>query len=202
MTNDNRPAGPVLPDSVENEAERGAVSRRRFLARSAAVAAGLAIPVAIFSNGRPVFAADEQFDLLISGGTVVDGTGGNRITADVGIRKGRIVKVGSIGEAPATRTLDAKGLIVSPGFIDMHTHSDRTLLADGLAHSAVRQGATTHVIGNCGSSPSPRNEPAKAGDREYRTYGEFLAVLGDAGVSVNVCGLVGHNTVRETVMGM
>src|SRR5436190_16238987 len=178
------------------------VSRRQFLARSTATAAGLALPAAVFSSACQVFAADEPFDLLISGGTVVDGTGGKRIAADVAVRMGKIVKVGAIGKAPSARTLDAKGLIVSPGFIDMHTHSDRTLLADGLAHSAVRQGATTHVIGNCGSSPSPRNEPAKAGDREYRTYGEFLAVLRGAGVSVNVCGLVGHNTVRETVMGM
>lgn len=178
------------------------ISRRQFLSRSTATATGLALPAAVFSSACQVFAADEPFDLLISGGTVVDGTGGKRITADVAVRMGKIVKVGAIGKVPAARTLDATGLIVSPGFIDMHTHSDRTLLADGLAQSAVRQGATTHVIGNCGSSPSPRNEPAKSGDREYRTYGEFLGVLKDAGVSVNVCGLVGHNTVRETVMGM
>jgi N-acyl-D-amino-acid deacylase len=177
-------------------------SRRRFLARSAAAVAGLALPAAIFNTVRSAFAADEPFDFLITGGTVVDGTGGKRIVADVAVRQGKIVKVGAIGKAPAARTLDATGLIVAPGFIDMHTHSDRTLLADGLAQSAVRQGATTHVIGNCGSSPSPRNEAAQAGNREYRTYGEFLGVLKDAGVSVNVCGLVGHNTVRETVMGM
>jgi N-acyl-D-amino-acid deacylase len=162
----------------------------------------LALPAAVFSSSRPVFGADEPFDILISGGTVVDGTGGKRFTADVAVRQGRIVKVGAIGKAPAARTLDAQGLIVAPGFIDMHTHSDRTLLADGLAQSGVRQGATTHVIGNCGSSPAPRNEPARAGDREYQTYGEYLSVLSDGGVSVNVCGLVGHNTIRETVMGM
>jgi N-acyl-D-amino-acid deacylase len=179
-----------------------AVSRRHFLGRAAAVAAGFALPAGVFNSARPAYAADEPFDMLITGGTVVDGTGGKRIAADVGVRNGRIVKVGTIGAAPAGRTLDAKGLFVSPGFIDIHTHSDRTLLADGLAHSAVRQGATTHVIGNCGSSPSPRSEPVKAGDREYRTYGEYLAILGDSKVSVNVCGLVGHNTVRETVMGM
>jgi N-acyl-D-amino-acid deacylase len=190
------------PILASNPIESSPLSRRHFLVRSATVAAGLALPAAVFSGTSQVFAADEPFDLLISGGTVVDGTGAKRIAADVAVYKGRIVKIGAIGIAPAARTLDAKGLIVSPGFIDIHTHSDRTLLADGLAQSAVRQGATTHVIGNCGSSPSPRSEPAKAGDREYRTYGEFLSVLGDAGVSVNVCGLVGHNTVRETVMGM
>lgn len=178
------------------------ISRRRFIAGSAAAVAGFALPEALFPTFRAAQAADEPFDLLIAGGTVVDGSGAKRSRADVGVRKGRIVKVGALGDAPAARKLDATGLIVAPGFIDMHTHSDRTLLADGLAQSAVRQGATTHVIGNCGSSPAPRGEPAKAGEREYRTYGEYLAVLADAGVSVNVCGLVGHNTIRETVMGM
>ena len=176
------------------------VSRRRFLARSAV--AGLALPAGVFNTFRPLWAAEDPYDLLITGGTIVDGTGANRVQADVAVRQGRIVKVGAIGQAPATRKLDATGLIVSPGFIDIHTHSDRTLLADGLAQSAVRQGATTHVIGNCGSSPSPKNEPTKLGDKSYRTYAEFLSVLADAGVSVNVCGLVGHNTIRETVMGM
>ncbi len=178
------------------------LSRRRFIAGSAALAAGLALPAAFLTDRRRACAADEPFDLLISGGAVVDGTGAKRFAADVAIRKGRIVKVGALAGAPAARKLDATGLVVAPGFIDMHTHSDRTLLADGLAQSAVRQGATTHVIGNCGSSPAPRGEPARSGTREYRTYGEYLSVLSDAGVSVNVCGLVGHNTIREAVMGM
>lgn len=178
------------------------VSRRRFLSTSTAMAAGFALPQGVFTDFPAAFAADEPYDLLITGGTIVDGTGGKRVAADVAVRKGRIVKVGKIGEAQAARKLDATGLIVAPGFIDMHTHSDRTLLADGLAQSAVRQGATTHVIGNCGSSPAPRSDSAKSGNRSYRTYGEFLSALAESGVSVNVCGLVGQNTVREAVMGM
>jgi N-acyl-D-amino-acid deacylase len=178
------------------------VSRRRFLATSATMATGFALPQGVFIDFPVASAADEPYDLLIAGGTVVDGTGGKRFTADVAVRKGRIVKVGKIGGAPAARKLDATGLVVAPGFIDMHTHSDRTLLADGLAQSAVRQGATTHVIGNCGSSPAPRGDSAKPPDRSYRTYGEFLSALAESGVSVNVCGLVGQNTVRESVMGM
>jgi len=177
------------------------ITRRGFLARGAV--AGLAVPAAVYFDRAPLWADEKPYDLLITGGTVVDGgADSKRFAADVGVRDGRIVKIGAIGAAPAAKQLDAKGLIVAPGFIDIHTHSDRTLLTDGLAQSAVRQGATTHVIGNCGSSPAPRNEPAQAGDRKYRTYGDFLSVLVESGVSVNVCGLVGHNTIRETVLGM
>ncbi|MFN0053109.1 MAG: N-acyl-D-amino-acid deacylase family protein [Planctomycetales bacterium] len=178
-----------------------AYTRRRFLARTTALAAGLAIPAAIQSPGGALFAA-EPWDLLLTGGTVIDGTGARRYPADVGILRGRIGKVGQLAGSPARRTLDATGRIVSPGFIDIHTHSDRMLLTDGLAQSAIRQGATTHVIGNCGSSPAPLNEPATAGGRMFHTYGEYLHALTDAGVSVNLGGLVGHNTIREAVMGM
>ena len=172
-------------------------SRRQFLRQTAVVAAGFAIPAGVF---RPLFAADDPFDVVIAGGTIVDGTGANRFAGDVGIRNGRIAKIGDLKNVPATRRLDASGLIVAPGFIDIHTHSDRTLLSDGLAQSAIRQGATTHVIGNCGSSPAPVNEPVAG--RSFRTYSEFLQTLVGNGVSVNVGGLVGHNTIREVVMGM
>lgn len=174
------------------------LSRRRFLRRTSAIAAGLAIPAGVF---QPLFAADEPYDVVIAGGTIVDGTGAKQFAGDVGIRAGKIVKVGDLKEVPATRRIDAKGQIVAPGFIDIHTHSDRTLLADGLAQSAIRQGATTHVVGNCGSSPAPVNDPAPGG-KAFRTYTEFLQALTEKGISVNVGGLVGHNTVREAVMGM
>jgi N-acyl-D-amino-acid deacylase len=177
-----------------------AITRRRFL--SSSVTAGLALPAGVLSTFCPLRAVEKPYDLLITGGTVVDGTGAKSAPADVAVSGGRIAKIGAIGQVPAARTLNAAGRVVAPGFIDIHTHSDRTLLSDGLAQSAVRQGATTHVIGNCGSSPAPHNEEVKAGDVVYRTYGEYLSVVADSGVSVNVCGLVGHNTIRETVMGM
>jgi N-acyl-D-amino-acid deacylase len=178
------------------------VSRRRFLARTSSIAAGFALPAAFRRHEPCLFAADEPFDTLISGGTVVDGTGARRFTADIGIRNGRIEKIGELSNAAAKRRLDATGLVVAPGFIDMHTHSDRTLLEDGLAQSAVRQGVTSHVIGNCGTSPAPVNEPAAGRGRKFRTYSEYLQALAESGVSVNIGGLVGHNAIREAVMGM
>jgi len=101
------------------------------------------------------FAADEPLDMVIVGGTLIDGSGEARQEADLGIRAGRIAAIGKFANRPAGRRLEAGGRMVSPGFIDIHTHSDTTLLRDGLAQSAVRQGATTHVIGNCGDSPAP-----------------------------------------------
>ena len=167
-----------------------------------ALAAGFALPQAAWFDFQPLLAADDPYDLVIAGGTVVDGSGGKRFASDVAVRKGRIVKVGDVGKAPAKQKIEAAGLIVAPGFIDMHTHSDRTLLSDGLAQSAVRQGATTHVIGNCGFSPAPSGTSAEPRDPSYRTYGEYLARLVESGVSINVCGLVGHNTIRSAVMGV
>jgi len=83
----------------------------------------------------------------------------------------------------------------------MHTHSDRSLLEDGLAQSAVRQGATTHVIGNCGSSPAPVGSPVEVAGHKLSTYGDYLQALRKSGTSINVCGLVGHNSIRRAVMG-
>ena len=87
------------------------------------------------------------YDLLIRGGRVVDGTGPPWVYADVGIRDGRIVSVGQLAGADATRVVDATGLVVAPGFIDLHTHSDSQLLADGTAQSKIRQGVTLDIAG-------------------------------------------------------
>jgi N-acyl-D-amino-acid deacylase len=175
----------------------------------------LSLPAAVFARRARAADADKPLDLAIVGGTLVDGSGSPRTKGDLGIQGGRIVALGDLRGRAAKRTLDAAGRIVSPGFIDMHTHSDRTLLSDGTAQSAVRQGATTHVIGNCGSSPAPL--PAKGakarqkeaddpqarsdGKHDFRSFGEFLQALADSGISINVCGLVGHNRIRVTVMG-
>jgi len=125
------------------------------------------------------------FDLLILGGRVIDGTGAPARRANVAIRGGLIVGVGSI-TGPARETIDAANLVVAPGFIDVHTHADD--VADRpLAENFIRMGVTSIVAGNCGSSAS--------------SIGEALTRIRETGVAVNYGTLVGHNTVRTAVMG-
>src|SRR5690242_13762360 len=93
-----------------------------------------------------------EFDLVIRGGRIVDGTGNPSFAGDLGIRDGKIAAVGRLGDRAAARTIDAAGLVVAPGFIDIHNHSDDTLLEDGDAPSMVRQGVTTMILGEGGSA--------------------------------------------------
>jgi N-acyl-D-amino-acid deacylase len=126
-----------------------------------------------------------RFDLAIVRGVVVDGSGAPRRRADVGIRNGRIVTVGVL-RGPATETIDAAGLVVAPGFIDVHTHAD-AIAETPRAENFVRMGVTSIVAGNCG--------------RSALDIGDALAVISQTGVSVNYATLIGHNTVRRAVMG-
>ena len=179
------------------------MQRREFLQRSALLGVtALDASWSIFSPRDAQAADDEPFDVLISGGTIIDGTGAAPVRGDVGIRQGRIDKVGTLGSAPSKRRVNATGKIIAPGFIDMHSHSDRTLMTDGQAQSSIRQGCTTLVTGNCGSSPAPLVDPTTVNKQTFRTYGEYLQALKQSQTSVNVAGLVGHNTVRMAVMGM
>ncbi len=135
-------------------------------------------------------AVDEgPWDLLITGGTVIDGTGGERYRADVAVRGDRIVRVSraALPHEPAARVIDAEGKIVSPGFIDLHAHLD-PLLRLPAAESHVRQGVTTALGGPDGGSPLP--------------IGVHLDSAQSLGLGMNVAFLVGHNTIRRRVMGM
>ncbi len=98
--------------------------------------------------------ADEPYDLVIRGGTIVDGSGNPWFKADLAIRGDRIAKLGRVQPGNARREIDASGRIVSPGFIDIHSHSDYLLLEDGNAQSKIRQGVTTEVLGE-GESAGP-----------------------------------------------
>jgi N-acyl-D-amino-acid deacylase len=150
-------------------------------------------------------------DVLIKNALVIDGTGIPAFKANVGIADGRIALVAEGIERETKRTVEARGLHIAPGFIDPHTHSDLTLLADPLAQSKIRQGVTTEVIGNCGVSPAPllgdaeeqtRAEAKELGlDVNWTSMAEYLDHLRSAGTAVNVVPLVGHNTVRGAALG-
>ena len=153
------------------------------------------------------------YDLVIRAGRVLDGTGMPWAVRDLGIRKGRITKVGRLGRAKAERVIDAAGKYVAPGFIDIHTHSDVGILVEPTCEAAVRQGVTTQVIGNCGDSPAPISDRyrelavrrftyyAKATEWTWSTYGQYLDFVEGRGVGINIAGLVGHGSVRLAAMG-
>src|SRR5437870_6116842 len=153
------------------------------------------------------------FDIVIRGGRVVDGTGSPWRLEDVGIRKGKIAKLGRVGRVESANSINASGKYVAPGFIDIHTHSDIGILIEPTAECAVRQGVTTHVIGNCGDSPTAISEGyselavrrfeyyAQAQDWKWSTYREYLDFTAAQGVGINIAGLVGHGSVRLATMG-
>lgn len=153
-------------------------------------------------------------DLLLRGATVVDGTGAPGFSADVAVADGLIVAVGDLGGTPARRVVDAEGLVLSPGFIDLHTHADFTLPSYPRALSMVSQGVTTQLTGNCGFSPFPVVPERMALLREYagfldaglpwgswHTAEEFFALLDELPLSGNVACQVGHGSVRMAAMG-
>jgi N-acyl-D-amino-acid deacylase len=136
------------------------------------------------------------YDLLVAGGTIVDGTGSEPRRGDLAISGGRIVDIGDLTGARASRTIDAAGLIVAPGFIDIHNHSDMTLLDEPRCESMIRQGVTTMVLGE-GESAGPRH----AGDRPWTTLGEYFDHVERAGVAANIASYVGQGQVWTYVKG-
>jgi len=161
--------------------------------------------------------SDSQYErraqLLLRGGTVVDGTGSPGRREDVAVVGDRIAAVGDLTSWSGDVTLDVTGLTVAPGFIDMHTHSDLSLLINGRAESKLRQGVTTEVIGMCGFSPAPCPEDrreeiqalfgawAREVDWTWGSFAQYLAALREHGTSVNVVPLAGHGIIRTGVMG-
>jgi N-acyl-D-aspartate/D-glutamate deacylase len=143
-----------------------------------------------------------MLDILIRGGSVVDGSGRPGVAADVAICGDRVVAVEPLPQARAQTVIDATGLTVAPGFIDIHTHSDFTLLVDGRADSAVCQGVTTEVVGQCGFSAAPLGRTPDPSQMlghievgvalDWRSFGDYLDRLQAAGPAVNVAALVGH----------
>jgi N-acyl-D-amino-acid deacylase len=152
-----------------------------------------------------------DFDLIVRGGQVYDGTGGRPRRADVGIRGDRIAGVGDLSKARAGASLDARGLAVAPGFINMLSWSNQSLIADGRSQGEVRQGVTTQVMGE-GESMGPWTEEMKRRrkerqgdikyDIEWTTLAEYLQYLERRGIAQNVASFVGAATVREHVIGL
>ncbi|MBI5750030.1 MAG: D-aminoacylase [Nitrospinae bacterium] len=155
-----------------------------------------------------------MYDLIIKNIKIYDGSGGEPFVSDVGIKGDRLEKVGSIGVgARNDKLINGEGLCLSPGFVDIHSHSDYYLLIDPLAQSKVRQGVTTEVGGNCGYSAapifgSPLLERKKSYKEQFGLDLNWTKLKGynkkikENGISLNYCQLIGHNTIRASVAGV
>ena len=152
-----------------------------------------------------------ELDVAIRRGKVLDGSGNPWVHADVGVKDGRIAVVGRIRSGEASREIDAAGLLISPGFIDMHTHSDGPLIADGLAQSAVRQGVTLDVIGES-NSVAPLAGPVldeyrlaqqrRDGiDVDWDSFDGYFARIERQGISMNLASCVAPQQVKLVVVG-
>jgi N-acyl-D-amino-acid deacylase len=156
-----------------------------------------------------------MYDVIIEDGQVVDGTGNPWFKADVGVKDGKIATIGSLKEAQAAERINAEGSVVSPGFIDIHTHSDALLLAEKREEAKIVQGITTEVIGNCGISPAPASPDTVDLLQKYcssvfagvplawdwREFGDYLERVEQRKTISNVAALVGHGAIRIAVMG-
>ncbi|MBI1323251.1 amidohydrolase family protein [bacterium] len=155
----------------------------------------------------PAVAHSQEFDIVIRGGKVVDGTGNPWFRADVGVKGDRVAAIGIIPAGAGKREIDAKGLVVAPGFVDIHSHSDDLLLEDGHAQSKIRQGVTTEILGEGDSAgPAkgnlpPRSIEARGKTHTWKTLGEYFDLIDSLGTSVNVASYVGLDNVWECVMG-
>lgn len=157
-----------------------------------------------------------MFDILIKNGFVINGTGNPWFRAHIGIKSDKIARIGNLNNKNAERVINAKDLAVAPGFIDIHTHSEYFLLLNPFGESKVRQGVTTEVGGNCGTSAAPLvGESVAVAHDDIKMYGleskleldwtsmkEYLDKLENRGISINFASLVGHGMIRASAMGL
>ena len=168
----------------------------------------LALTVMTFAQGRP--SSQQQFDVIIRDGTVYDGTGRAPVKADVGIKGDRIATIGNLSRASAPTIIDAKGLAVAPGFINMLSHSETSWFVDSRSLSELLQGVTTQIFGE--GSMGPLNDEMKKRRREsqgdlkydieWTTLAEYLNHLEKRGISQNVASFIGAAIIREYVIGL
>ena len=154
-----------------------------------------------------------MFDILLRNGKIVDGTGAPWFVGDIGIAGDRIAAIGNLSEAHGRRDIDAAGKLVCPGFVDCHSHSDLSILANLEATSSIYQGVTTEIVGQCGLGPAPISDISRAAmaqtvahacpnvRADWSSCREFLDRIG-AGVALNVGMLAPHGSIRRAVMGM
>lgn len=156
-----------------------------------------------------------MLDILIKNGTIIDGSGNPRYTADVAVEGGVITRIGKNIDEPAERVIDAAGLSVTPGFIDTHSHGDDMVLFQNDAYNCLEQGITTQLVGNCGESPAPYPEDnvmppirRQVSDEELaqikaicRDSSTFMEHAKHVNLGVNVAFLIGHNAIRAHAMG-
>ncbi|HNR24215.1 MAG TPA: D-aminoacylase [Candidatus Bipolaricaulis anaerobius] len=154
------------------------------------------------------------YDIVIKEAAVVDGSGDPAFTSDVAIKNSQIVRMGSV-KAKAKTIIDAKGLIICPGFIDIHSHSDFSVVAFRAPESKILQGVTSEVIGNCGISATPLDAHPQSEidaqfralttlhvDKQWRTLDDYIGIVEEQGLLSNLIPLVGHGNLRISVMGL
>ena len=178
---------------------------------SIALARTLLAVLAALACVPPMLAASpQQFDLVITNGHIIDGTGSPWYSGDVGIRDGKIAAIGNLGAASRTRTIDAQGKVLAPGFIDMLGQSEMTILVDPRLPSKIYQGITAEVTGE-GNSAAPLNDSIIQADSsvythyhitpDWRTFREYFARLEKQGMGINLASYVGATQVRRMVLG-
>lgn len=150
------------------------------------------------------------FDIIIRNATIIDGTNTPAYAADVGVQNDKIVSIGDLSHVQAKKDIDAKDKILSPGFIDVHTHDDTNVIRSPECLPKISQGVTTSIVGNCGISaspatlnappPDPMNLLGNETDFKYPTFASYANAVTQAHPSVNVAALVGHTTLRNNVM--
>jgi N-acyl-D-amino-acid deacylase len=181
-----------------------AIRRRDFLVTASAALASLGC------GGRVGLPGQAEWDLVLRGGTIVDGSGDPPYDGDVALLDGRIAAVGRSLAGKGRDEIDARGFVVAPGFIDIHSHADGTLFDDPRAESVIRQGITTVVVGQDGSSRGPSRDDPSAREQLRRSLraqnafgslGDFLAAVDALPSAVNVASMVGLGSVRAIVVG-
>lgn len=185
------------------------ISRRSFINSSSV----LGMSAVVFGSA-PVFGnfRSRGFDLIIKNGNIIDGTGKKEFIADIGIKNGLILKIGNLNEADTDLIINGSSLKISPGFIDIHSHTDTDLIPNPKAESKIRQGVTTEICGADGSSFGPIGGPElerilenhknfTGEEMNWRTLGGFLDDFSNRKFSVNLATMVGLGTIREFVVG-